>query len=57
MFEIMNLYEENNYKNMDVIFTFDRILLYQLENAFFVVDHKESKKSIFSFLFKGIKNR
>ena len=57
MFEIMNLYEENNYKNMDVIFTFDRILLYQLENAFFVVDHKESKKGIFSFLFKGIKNR
>ena len=39
--------KENNYKNMDVIFTFDRILLYQLENAFFVVDHKESKKGIF----------
>ena len=57
MFDIMNLYEENNYKNMDVIFTIDRILLYQLENAFFVVDHKESKKGIFSFLFKGIKNR
>ncbi len=56
MFEIMNLYKENTYENIEVIFTFDRILLYKLENAFFVIDQKTPKKGIFSFLFRGIKN-
>ena len=56
MFDIMNLYNQNNYENIDVIFTFDRILLYQLENAFFVIDQKAPKKGLFSFLFRGRKN-
>ncbi len=56
MFEIMNLYDKSNYPNIDVIFTFDRILLYQLENAFFVIDKKIQKKSILSFLFRNSKN-
>ena len=56
MFEIMKLYDKNNYPNIDVIFTFDRILLYQLENAFFVIDKKVQKKGILSFLFKSSKN-
>lgn len=55
MFEIMKLYDKNNYPNIDVIFTFDRILLYQLENAFFVIDKKVQKKGILSFLFKSSK--
>ena len=55
MFDIMKLYEQNNYENIDVIFTFDRILLYQLENAFFVIEQKAPKKGLFSFLFGGRK--
>lgn len=57
MFDIMDLYEKNNYQNIDVIFTFDRILLYQLENAFFIVEHKAPKKGFFDFLFKGRKSK
>ena len=55
MFEIMKLYEENNYEHIDIIFTFDRILLYQLENAFFVISKDTHKKGILSFLFRGRK--
>ena len=55
MFDIMKLYEENSYENLDVIFTFDRILLYQLENAFFVINKDAPKKGILSFLFRGRK--
>lgn len=57
MFNIMSLYEKNNYQNIEVIFTFDRILLYQLENSFFVVEHKAPKKGFFDFLFKGRKSK
>lgn len=57
MFDIMKLYEKNNYENIDIIFTFDRILLYQLENAFFIIEHKKAKKGLFSFLFKGKNNK
>ena len=49
MFEIMKLYEENNYEHID------RILLYQLENAFFVISKDTHKKGILSFLFRGRK--
>lgn len=56
MFNIMNLYNSNSYENIDVIFTFDRILLYQLEDAFFTIEQNPPKKGLFSFLFRGRKN-
>ncbi len=38
--------------SMDVIYTYDRILLYKLEDAFFAFEEKQSKNKLLSFLFR-----
>lgn len=53
MIEIMSMIKENYEElNIDIIYTYDRILLYNLEDAFFSIEEKQSKKNIFSFLFR-----
>lgn len=53
MIEIMNLIKERQEEvNIDIIYTYDRTLLYNLEDAFFALEEKQSKKNLFSFLFK-----
>lgn len=41
--------EENN--TTEIIYTYDRILLYDAEKAFFTLEEKPIKKNLFSFLF------
>ena len=53
MIEIMSMIKENYEElNIDIIYTYDRIVLYNLEDAFFSIEEKQSKKNIFSFLFR-----
>lgn len=53
MLEIMSMIKSRQDEvNIDIIFTFDRILLYSLKEAFFALEEKQSKKNLFSFLFK-----
>ena len=53
MLEIMNMIKNRQEEvNIDIIYTYDRILLYNLEDAFFSLEEKQSKKNLFSFLFK-----
>lgn len=53
MIEIMSMIKSRQEEvNIDIIFTFDRILLYNLEEAFFALEEKQNKKNLFSFLFK-----
>ena len=53
MLEIMNMIKNRQEEaNIDIIYTYDRILLYNLEEAFFALEEKHSKKNLFSFLFK-----
>ena len=53
MIEIMNMIKDRQEEsNMDIIYTYDRILLYNLEESFFALDEKQNKKNLFSFLFK-----
>lgn len=53
MLDIMSIVKEMEEEvNMDIIYTYDRILLYNIEKAFFSLEEKHSKKSLLSFLFK-----
>ena len=53
MIEIMNMIKDRQEEvKIDIIYTYDRILLYNLEDAFFALEEKQSKKKLFSFLFK-----
>lgn len=53
MLEIMSMIKNRQEEvNIDIIFTYDRILLYNLEGSFFALEEKQSKKNLFSFLFK-----
>ena len=53
MLDIMSIVKEMEEEvNMDIIYTYDRILLYNIEKAFFLLEEKHSKKSLLSFLFK-----
>lgn len=53
MLEIMNMIKDRQEEvKIDIIYTYDRILLYNLEDAFFALEEKQSKKNLFSFLFK-----
>lgn len=52
MINIMNMIEERKEEiNTEIIYTYDRILLYNLEEAFFSIEEKQVKKNLFSFLF------
>ena len=52
MINIMNIINERKEDtNVEIIYTYDRILLYNLEEAFFSIEEKKVKKNIFSFLF------
>lgn len=52
MLEIMSMIKNKEEGvNIDIIYTYDRILLYNLDEAFFALEEKQSKKNIFSFLF------
>lgn len=52
MIEIMNVLKEREEEtDIDIIYTYDRILLYNLEQAFFIVEEKQVKRNIFSLLF------
>ena len=54
MMEIMNMVKcIQEEVNIDIIYTYDRILLYNLQDAFFSPEEKQSKKNLFSFLFKN----
>ena len=53
MIEIMNMIKDRQEEvKIDIIYTYDRILLYNLEDAFFALEEKQGKKKLFSFLFK-----
>lgn len=53
MIEVMSMIKNRQEEaKIDIIYTYDRILLYNLEDAFFSLDEKQSKKNLFSFLFK-----
>lgn len=53
MLEIMSMIKNRQEEvNIKIIFTYDRILLYNLEESFFALEEKQSKKNLFSFLFK-----
>ena len=54
MIEIMNMVKNKSEGvKIDIIYTYDRILLYNLQEAFFSLDEKQSKKNLFAFLFKN----
>ena len=54
MLEIMNVIKNRPESiNIDIVYTYDRILLYNLDEAFFLPQEKHSKKGLFSFLFKN----
>lgn len=53
MIKIMNMIDNIQEKvDIDIIYTYDRILLYNLEDAFFTLEEKQIKKNLLSFLFK-----
>ena len=53
MIEIMNMIKDRQEEvKIDIIYTYDRILLYNLEDAFFALEEKQCKKKLFLFLFK-----
>ncbi|WP_455539921.1 replication-relaxation family protein [Terrisporobacter sp.] len=53
MVEIMNMIKEREENvNIHIIYTYDRILLYNLDDAFFSPEERQAKKNLFSFLFK-----
>ena len=52
MIEIMNILKSRAEESkINIIYTYDRILLYNLEEAFFTIEEKQVKKNIFSLLF------
>ncbi|MEG0855160.1 MAG: replication-relaxation family protein [Terrisporobacter sp.] len=52
MIEIMSTTKEREENsNINIIYTYDRILLYNVEEAFFSLEEKQVKKNLFSFLF------
>ena len=52
MIEIMNILKSREEESkINIIYTYDRILLYNLEEAFFTIEEKQVKKNIFSLLF------
>lgn len=52
MIDIMNMIQERKEEiNIEIIYTYDRILLYNVEEAFFSIEEKQIKKNLFSFLF------
>ena len=54
MIEIMNMVKNKSEGvKIDIIYTYDRILLYNLQEAFFSLDEKQNKKNLFAFLFKN----
>ena len=54
MIEIMNMVKNKSEGvKIDIIYTYDRILLYNLQEAFFSLDEKQNKKNLFEFLFKN----
>ena len=54
MIEIMNMVKHRQEEvNIDIIYTYDRILLYNLEDAFFSLEEKQNKKNLFAFLFRN----
>lgn len=54
MIEIMNMVKNKSEgAKIDIIYTYDRILLYNLQEAFFSLDEKQNKKNLFAFLFKN----
>ena len=54
MIEIMNMVKNKSEGvKIDIIYTYDRILLYNLQEAFFSLDEKKNKKNLFAFLFKN----
>ena len=52
MIEIMSMVKDMEINDMDIIYTYDRILLYNIDGAFFTLEEKQVKKNLFSFLFK-----
>lgn len=53
MLDIMSIVKEREEdSDMNIIYTYDRILLYDIESAFFLLEEKQSKKGLLSFLFK-----
>ena len=54
MIEIMNMVKNKSEGvKIDIIYTYDRILLYNLQEAFFSLDEKQNKNNLFAFLFKN----
>ena len=54
MIEIMNMVKNKSEGvKIDIIYTYDRILLYNLQEAFLSLDEKQNKKNLFAFLFKN----
>ena len=54
MIEIMNMVKNKSEGvKIDIIYTYDRILLHNLQEAFFSLDEKQNKKNLFAFLFKN----
>ena len=54
MIEIINMVKNKSEGvKIDIIYTYDRILLYNLQEAFFSLDEKQNKKNLFAFLFKN----
>ena len=54
MIEIMNMVKNKSEGvKIDIIYTYERILLYNLQEAFFSLDEKQNKKNLFAFLFKN----
>ena len=54
MIEIMNMVKNKSEGvKIDIIYTYDIILLYNLQEAFFSLDEKQNKKNLFAFLFKN----
>ena len=54
MIEIMNMVKNKSEGvKIDIIYTYDRILLYNLQEAFFSLDEKQNKKNLFASLFKN----
>ena len=52
MIEIMNMVKNKSEGvKIDIIYTYDRILLYNLQEAFFSLDEKQNKKNLFAFFF------
>ena len=50
MIEIMNMVKNKSEGvKIDIIYTYDRILLYNLQEAFFSLDEKQNKKNLFGY--------